>query len=86
VGLGPGKNYEEQRMAKYGFTRDARCRFCRDNVSVIDYKDTDTLRKLVTAQGKLFSRKRSGNCAVHQRQLKFAVKRARLMALMAFVE
>lgn len=69
-----------------GFGRETRCRFCRDRVTLIDYKDVDALRKLVTNQAKLFSKKRSGNCAKHQRQLKFAVKRARFMALMQYME
>ena len=73
-------------MAKIGFSRDGRCRFCRDQVTEIDYKDTETLRKLLTNQGKMFSRKRAGNCAAHQRQLKRAIKRARFMALLAYVE
>lgn len=71
---------------KAGFARDSRCRFCRDKVSVIDYKEVDVLRKLLTGQGKIFSRKRAGNCARHQRQLGTAIKRARYMALLAFDE
>ena len=51
----------------------------------IDYKDIQTLQKLTTGQGKLFSRKRSGNCAKHQRQAKLALKRARYMGLMPYV-
>ncbi len=69
-----------------GFGRETRCRFCRDRVKEIDYKEVGTLGKLVTNQGKLFSKKRSGNCAKHQRQLKVAAKRARFMALMPYVE
>jgi len=38
-----------------------------------------------TSQGKLFSRKRSGNCAAFQRAVKDAVKRARFMALLPYV-
>lgn len=68
------------------FGRETRCRFCRDRVTKIDYKDVPTLQKLVTNQGKMFSRKRSGNCARHQRQLKRAVKGARFMALMGYVD
>jgi small subunit ribosomal protein S18 len=51
----------------------------------VDYKDIGTLQKLCTTQGKLFSRKRSGNCAKHQRKVKLAVKRARFIGLMPFV-
>jgi len=66
------------------FSSKNRCRFCRDRVKEVDYKDVDLLRRLCTAQGKLFSRKRSGNCAKHQRSVRTAVKRARIMALLPF--
>ena len=62
-----------------------KCRFCREKIADIDYKDIQTLSKLLTTTGKLFSRKRSGNCAKHQRQAKVAIKRARQMALLPFV-
>ena len=61
-----------------------KCRFCRARVAEIDYKDIDTLTKLTSAQGKLFSRKRSGNCAKHQRRTRRALKRARYIGLMPF--
>jgi len=61
-----------------------KCRFCRMRQGPIDYKDVQTLTKLTTAQGKLFSRKRSGNCARHQRSARIAVKRARIMGLLPF--
>ena len=66
------------------YTRDNKCRFCRDKIREIDYKDIQLLAKLTTAQGKIFSRKRAGNCAYHQRQVRTAVKRARTMALLPF--
>jgi len=61
-----------------------RCRFCRANKDLIDYKDVTDLQKLSTSQGKLFSRKRSGNCARHQRQAKRAIKRGRFLALLTY--
>jgi len=45
------------------FRDRAKCRFCRENITYIDYKDTQTLQKLVTTRGKMLSRKRSGNCS-----------------------
>ena len=71
---------------KKRFTRQekSRCRFCRANRRKIDHKDVGDLEKLSSSQGKLFSRKRSGNCAKHQRQAKRAVKRARYMALLSY--
>ena len=67
------------------FQEQAKCRFCRDKVQEVDYKDIPVLSKLTTQQGKIFSRKRSGNCAKHQRSVKRAIKRARFLALMPFV-
>jgi len=61
------------------------CRFCRDKVDYFDYKDVEVLQKLLTQRGKIFSRKRSGNCAGCQRKVQNAVKRARYMALLPFV-
>jgi len=75
-------------MAKRRYTRPgdkSRCRFCKARIRMVDYKDTETLRKLLTGQGKMFSRKRSGNCAAHQRSVRVAVKRARTMALLPFI-
>ena len=66
------------------FSEKGRCRFCRSEFEV-DYKDVATLQKLCTTQGKLFSRKRSGNCAKHQRKVKLAIKRARFLGLMPYV-
>ena len=62
-----------------------KCRFCKDKVALVDYKDVRTLHRLNTPQGKLYSRKRSGTCAAHQRQAKRAVKRARFLALLPYV-
>ena len=60
------------------------CRFCRRGISYVDYKDIATLQKLLTNRGKIYSRKRSGNCAACQRKVKKAIKRARYMALLPF--
>ncbi len=74
---------------KLGRGRKNRCRFCTKEgcprPAFVDYKDVQTLKKLCTSQGKLFSRKRSGNCAAFQRATKDAVKRARFMALLPYV-
>jgi small subunit ribosomal protein S18 len=67
------------------FRERAKCRFCREKTTHIDYKDTHTLQKLVTTRGKMLSRKRSGNCARHQRMAARALKRARFLSLMPYV-
>lgn len=60
------------------------CRFCRQGAKYIDYKDIEILQKLLTHRGKIYSRKRSGNCASCQRKVKKAIKRARYMALLPY--
>jgi small subunit ribosomal protein S18 len=51
----------------------------------VDYKDTESLRKVMSANGKLFGRKRTSADAMEQRMLARAVKRARYMALLPYV-
>lgn len=65
--------------------KKGRCYFCRIGVARVDYKQYETLRRYTTGQGKILPRKRTGTCARHQRQLKTAIKRARIIALLPFV-
>ncbi len=51
----------------------------------IDYKDTETLRKMISGNGKILSRKRTGATAMEQRMLARAIKRARYMGLLPYV-
>jgi small subunit ribosomal protein S18 len=51
----------------------------------IDYKDTETLKRMISGNGKILSRKRTGATAMEQRMLARAVKRARFMALLPYV-
>ena len=83
-GGGSGPRPRSRRGSKQREDRN-RCRFCRATVTHIDYKDVVTLQKLVTSQGKMFSRRRSGNCSRHQRLAKLAIKKARFMALMPYL-
>jgi len=62
-----------------------RCRFCRDKVETVDYKDVESLHRLMSSEAALFGRKRSGNCSRHQRMVKRAVKRARFLALLPYL-
>ena len=61
------------------------CVFCvKDNV--IDYKDTAKLKKYISERGKILPRRITGTCAKHQRALTVAIKRARHVALMPYVQ
>jgi small subunit ribosomal protein S18 len=51
----------------------------------IDYKDVDLLRKFVTERGKILPRRITGLTAKQQRDLTQAIKRARIMALLPFI-
>jgi small subunit ribosomal protein S18 len=51
----------------------------------IDYKDTESLKRMISANGKILSRKRTGATAMEQRMLARAIKRARYMALLPYV-
>jgi small subunit ribosomal protein S18 len=62
------------------------CQFCIDQVDIIDYKQIDLLRRYVMERGKIRPRRQTGTCARHQRALAVSVKRARHLALLAFVE
>ena len=61
------------------------CFFCVNNIQDIDYKNVNLLRRFISSYSKIVSRKRSGVCSKHQRQLYNAIKRARIMALLPFV-
>jgi small subunit ribosomal protein S18 len=61
------------------------CIFCQDKVTEIDYKDIAKLRKFTSERAKILPRRVSGNCALHQRQLTVAIKRARQMALLPYI-
>ena len=72
-----------------GFKRRQRkkvCQFCADKITVIDYKDSLKLRKFISERGKILPRRITGNCAKHQRALTVAIKRARHVALMPYVQ
>ena len=59
------------------------CVFCgKDNV--IDYKDTNKLKRYISERGKILPRRVTGCCCMHQRDITTAVKRARVLALLPF--
>jgi small subunit ribosomal protein S18 len=50
----------------------------------VDYKSVEDLRRLMTPNGKIYSRKRLGVSAREQRMVAQAIKRARYMALLPY--
>ncbi len=51
---------------------------------LVDYKEVELLRKFLTSSSKLMSRRRAGTNTQEQKALKFAVKRARFLGLIAY--
>ena len=77
----------EERPARRPMKRSSRrkvCVFCQEKVDYIDYKDVNRLKKFITEGGKILPRRMSGVCAMHQRELSNAIKKARIVALLPF--
>lgn len=62
------------------------CVFCAEKAEYIDYKDAGKLRKFISERGKILPRRISGTCAKHQRELNVAIKRARQIALIPYID
>ena len=64
------------------------CKFCTGQFSEanIDYKNIELLRRYVMPSGKIVPRRINGNCAKHQRRVVTEVKKARIMALLPFLD
>ena len=67
-----------------GIRRKKVCQFCADKTETIDYKDVEKLRKYITDRGKILPKRITGTCAMHQRQVTRAIKRARIVALLPY--
>jgi small subunit ribosomal protein S18 len=61
------------------------CRFKKNRIKYIDYKDPEFLKKFVNEQGKILPRRITGTSLKYQRRLAKAIKRARHLALLPFV-
>lgn len=60
------------------------CQFCADKTQEIDYKDYEKIKKFVSEKGKILPRRVTGTCALHQRKVTEAVKRARTIAILPY--
>ncbi len=69
---------------KFFFRRKRVCKFCVEKIEYIDFKDVKTLQQFIPERGKILPRRISGTCALHQRKLQNAIKRARIAALLPF--
>ena len=65
--------------------REKQCFFCANNLKDVEYKDALFLRRFINSYGKILPSKRTGTCSKHQRKLAVAIKRARIMAILPFL-
>jgi len=59
--------------------------FSSNNIKHVDYKDVDILKKFISPNAKILSRKRTGLSANNQRKVANAVKRSRFMGLLPYI-
>ena len=79
----PGRRREKRGGPSSG--RRKPCLHCKDKIDQVDYRDVATLRRFISEKGKIRSRRISGACRRHQSQIARAVKRARELALLPYV-
>lgn len=70
--------------SKHLFRRRKYCKLCEAKVCHVDYKDARLLLSYSPERAKILPRRISGNCALHQRMLCTAIKRARHLALVPY--
>ena len=85
-GGGRGAGDRDKDKGRRGFFRRRRvCKFCVEKIDYINYKDVKLLAPFIPERGKIQPRRISGVCALHQRALQTAIKRARQVALVPYV-
>lgn len=60
------------------------CVFCTERLATPDVEDGEALRRFLSPQAKILPRRKSGNCARHQRQVSRAIKRARELGVLPY--
>ena len=70
-------------MSRY-FKKQKFCKFTKEGISEIDYKDLNVIKEFITETGKILPSRITGTKAKFQRQISTAVKRARYLALIPY--
>jgi small subunit ribosomal protein S18 len=90
-GGGRGRDKDKDKDKKGGdnprrgfFRRRRVCKFCAEKIDYVNYKDVRLLAPFLPERGKIQPRRLSGTCALHQRKLQTAIKRARQLALVPY--
>ena len=83
-GAAAGKDAKGGPRKKFFVRRRKVCKFCAEKIEYIDWKDVKMLQGFIPERGKILPRRISGTCALHQRKLQTAIKRARSIALLPY--
>ena len=78
------RNNDEDYNPKFRKMRKKVCALCANKDLVLDYKNSEQLKKFVNEKGKILPRRATGACAKHQRDITLAVKRARHIAVLPY--
>ncbi len=70
----------------YRRRRKKTCYFTENKIEYIDFKDAALLKRFISERGKILPKRVTGTKAKHQKKLAVAIKRARHMALLPYVE
>jgi len=81
---GKGRDGKGGPRKKFFVRRRKVCKFCAEKLEYIDWKDIKLLQGFIPERGKILPRRISGTCALHQRKLQTAIKRARSIALLPY--
>ena len=85
-----GQTGRPERGAKGAFgkkrfeSRRKACKLCADKVDSVDYKNIQFIKTFTMDSGKILSRRITGTCAKHQRQIAQAIKRDRNLAILPY--
>jgi small subunit ribosomal protein S18 len=78
-------NNDRSAMNKPQDNREKYCRFKKNGIKYVDYKDPNFLLKFVNEQGRVLPRRLTGTSLKFQRKVTQAVAKARHLALMPYV-
>jgi len=81
-----GEGYDRPQFQRNTRFKRKVCKFCYDKNLAMDYKNSKLLEQFITDRGKILPRRVTGTCAKHQRGVALSIKRARIIALIPFVE
>lgn len=81
----PNDSIKYLTATKIGLVKKKYCRFKKNGIKYIDYKDPEYLLNFINEQGKILPRRLTGNSLKYQRKVSQAIKRARHSAILPYV-